>query len=261
MVLRLFRSYVAIGDSFTEGMGDIHPAGPLAGLERGWADLVAGGLSNAAGEPIRYANLAVRGRKLGPLVDEQLEPALAMRPELVSINGGGNDLLRPRMGVDRVAGMLVDAARRIADAGAHVLLLSGADPSQHMPLGGLVHRRGVELIDAVRARLDALDAGSYTLVDNFSDTRLRGAGYWARDGLHMNVRGHHRVAANVLQGLGIAVPTAYAETVETELPLEDWSGGEYWREYVLPWIGRRVTGRSSGDGRTAKLPELGPYPG
>jgi hypothetical protein len=32
----------------------------------------------------------------------------------------------------------------------------------------------------------------------------------------------------------------------------------YYREYVLPWIGRRLTGRSSGDGRAAKRPTLEP---
>jgi hypothetical protein len=27
------------------------------------------------------------------------------------------------------------------------------------------------------------------------------------------------------------------------------------RIYLLPWIGRRITGKSSGDGRAAKRPE------
>src|SRR5262249_12816783 len=53
-----WQSFVAVGDSFTEGIDDPHPE---TGVFRGWADLVAERL--AVGEPtFRYANLAVRGR-------------------------------------------------------------------------------------------------------------------------------------------------------------------------------------------------------
>src|SRR5699024_10131268 len=83
-------SYVAIGDSFTEGVGDELPDGSV----RGWADRVASGLAAQADGDFAYANLAVRGRKLGPIVREQLDEAIAMRPDLLSINGGGNDLMR-----------------------------------------------------------------------------------------------------------------------------------------------------------------------
>ena len=47
-------------------------------------------------EPIEYANLAIRGRLVWPIVEEQLEPALALKPTHLSFNGGGNDMLRPR---------------------------------------------------------------------------------------------------------------------------------------------------------------------
>ena len=51
-----FSSYVAIGDSFTEGVGDELPDGRV----RGWADQVALGLALASPEPVTYANLAIR---------------------------------------------------------------------------------------------------------------------------------------------------------------------------------------------------------
>ena len=101
-----FGSYAAIGDSFTEGMGDERPDG----APRGWADLVAAALAHAAGEPIGYANLAIRGRLLAPILDDQLPAAMALRPQLLSINGGGNDILRPRVSIGAVADRLVAAA-------------------------------------------------------------------------------------------------------------------------------------------------------
>ena len=84
--------YVAIGDSFTEGVGDDLPDGRV----RGWADLVAQGWADASGEAIEYANLAIRGKLIWPIVEQQLEPALALKPTHLSFNGGGNDMLRPK---------------------------------------------------------------------------------------------------------------------------------------------------------------------
>ena len=88
-----WRSFVAMGDSFTEGMNDAYPDGTY----RGWADLVAARLAVDAGPDFGYANLAVRGRLLDQVVAEQLEPTLAMRPDLVSFAAGGNDVLRRKV--------------------------------------------------------------------------------------------------------------------------------------------------------------------
>src|SRR5579875_2532740 len=82
--------FVALGDSFTEGLEDPDPRGGY----RGWADRFAEML--AITHPgLRYANLAVRGKMLGEVVTDQLPVALTMAPALVSVAAGGNDLLRP----------------------------------------------------------------------------------------------------------------------------------------------------------------------
>jgi len=248
----VYRSYVAIGDSFTEGMGDPGPDG----VERGWADLLALGIAEAQDGRLDYANLAIRGRKLGPLLAEQLEPAIAMRPGLLSVNGGGNDIMRPRMSVATVSGMLRAAVERATGEGIPVLLLSGADPSEHLPLGGLMRRRGAELMDAARAWAE--DMPLVTLCDNFGDERLRAADCWSADGLHLGTRGHARVAANCLRALGLPSPGWLDELAESDAPVADYRSAAYYREFVLPWVGRRLTGRSSGDGRVAKRPELAP---
>src|SRR5512142_2623698 len=87
----VWRNFVAMGDSFTEGLDDPYPDGTY----RGWADLVAARLAVESGPDFRYANLAIRGKVLDQLVDEQLDPTLAMRPDLISVAAGGNDVLRP----------------------------------------------------------------------------------------------------------------------------------------------------------------------
>ena len=85
-----WRSFVAVGDSFTEGMNDAYPDGSY----RGWADLVATRLAAEAGPDFGYANLAIRGRLFPGVVAEQVPAALAMKPDLVSFAAGGNDVLR-----------------------------------------------------------------------------------------------------------------------------------------------------------------------
>ena len=240
----LFGSYAAIGDSFSEGVGDER----ADGTARGWADLVAQGLAAASPTPVTYANLAIRGRLLGPIVRTQLEPALALSPELLSINGGGNDVMRPRVSIEGVADDIAAAVSRAIAAGTHVLFVSGGNPTRHLPMGAGIERRGNLLAAAVEHRFAGLDV---THVNNWVDTELASAQYWARDKLHLNALGHARVAGNVLAALEL--PAVDAPELA---PFERPGTAAYWREYVLPWIGRRLTGRSSGDNREPKYPTL-----
>jgi len=251
----MFHSYAAIGDSFTEGVGDELPDGSV----RGWADFVALGLAAAAREPVGYANLAIRGRKLGPIIDEQLDPAIALRPELLSFNGGGNDMLRPRMDEQVTASRFRDAIQRIQAEGIHVLMLSGANPTDHIPMGKVFDARGARLTAAL---VDLADVPGVTFVDNFNDVGLRDIRYWSPDKLHLNALGHARVASNVLTALGVAVPAEWGVEEVAAAPAGPKSRNTavYYREFVLPCIGRRLTGRSARHGRTAKRPTLEPVP-
>ena len=242
----------AIGDSFTEGVGDELPDGTV----RGWADFVALGLAAAAHEPIGYANLAIRGRKLGPIVDEQLEMAIGLHPEVISFNGGGNDMLRPRMPEERVADRFRQAVHRIRGAGIHVLMLSGANPTDHLPLGRVrrtrsaPHRRTRRPRPArrrhVRRQLQRPRAARHPLL-----VARQAAPQLARPRARREQRAH---------GPGVAVPDEWgvAEVAAAPPGTRSRNTAAYYREFVLPWIGRRLTGRSSGDGRAAKRPTLEP---
>ncbi|GAB3464984.1 SGNH/GDSL hydrolase family protein [Actinophytocola sediminis] len=239
---------MAIGDSFTEGVGDE----PVDGASRGWADLVASGLASATGETVHYANLAVRGRLLEPIATAQLDAALALSPapSLLSFNGGGNDMMRPGVDLARLVRLTEQVIRRCADAGVRLILLSGADPSARLPLGRMIHRRGTVLTTAV-TRLAARH--DLVFVDMFNDREIRGPGYWSADRLHLNSDGHRRVASRVLAALDhpvtahtVAPPPAGARSVRAE--------ARYYREHVLPWLNRRVRRQSSGDDRAGKHP-------
>ena len=239
--------YVAIGDSFTEGVGDELPDGRV----RGWADLVAQGWADASGETVGYANFAIRGKLVWPIVEQQLEPALALKPTHLSFNGGGNDMLRPRTSVSRIVDAFLHVLRRCDEEGVTLIVLSGANPSAQLPLSRVIQRRGDVLSAAVSARL--ADRPDIVRAFNWPDKELSTPPYWSEDRLHMNSRGHHRVAARVLTALGQEPPAAWWSL--PPLPPAAARGAAYYRDHVGPWVQRRLTGTSSGDGREPKHAE------
>lgn len=253
-----FQRYVALGDSFTEGVGDTDPERPN-GL-RGWADRTAEALAAdaaAAGTPFGYANLAIRGRKLPAIIAEQVEPAIALGPDLVSIHGGGNDVLRPKVDLDALAASYDEAIGRLAASGAHVVLFTIADPG----LNGVIKViRGRTAIFNEWVREIAERHGA-TLVDMW---RMRGwkvAEVMDEDRLHLNAVGHQAIAIAALDALGVRHDLAPLDPVPAPLlsPREQRAQDLAWaRSHLAPWVQRRVTGRSSGDGVQPKRPTLQP---
>ncbi|GAA1406073.1 SGNH/GDSL hydrolase family protein [Kitasatospora putterlickiae] len=255
-----FRSYVAVGDSFTEGMcDDLRPDGHF----RGWADRVAARLAadHPAGD-FRYANLAVRGKLIGQIHDEQLETAAAMGAELVTLAGGLNDVLRPRCDVARVEELLGASATRLRAGGATVVMFTSTDPTRRMAGS----TRLLPAILRMKAFVHELaqDPG-IAVVDLFSAPCFDDRRLWAEDRLHLSPEGHRRVTEAVLEALGhpagfdwrAPLPTAAPPTRGERLAAD----ARWARTHLGPWIGRRLTGRSSGDGRPPKRAELLPYEG
>ncbi|KQY57724.1 MULTISPECIES: SGNH/GDSL hydrolase family protein [unclassified Nocardioides] len=250
-----FQRYVALGDSFTEGVGDPDPARPN-GL-RGWADLVAEQL--AVQDPdFTYANLAIRGRKLDGVLAEQIEPAVAMRPDLVTIYAGGNDMLRPKVDLNGLIRRYDDGLGKLAATGAHLVLWTAHDPSAsrfYAPLRG----RFAIYNELVRELADSYDA---TLIDFWRLREYQGWGLWSDDRLHMNSAGHQRMAIEVLNRLGIthALEVPDPAPAPVSVPRREALGANlrWTRTEALPWAHRRLTGRSSGDTVSPRRPELGP---
>jgi len=249
--------YVALGDSLTEGMADPDPSDP--GRQRGWADLLAATLSRrrvAAGEaPLEYANLAVRGRLLGQILTEQLPAARDLGPDLVSLIGGGNDILRPGADVDRLLGELEDAVAGLRGAGVDVLMGTGFDPA------------GSPVIRLTRSKVGVYNAGIWSIahrhgafvLDAWGMRSLHDWRMWAEDRIHLSTEGHERVTQAAVVALGLEPDDAAWDDPLTPLPpvarADQWRGNVRWaRAYALPWVQRRLRRQSSGDLRRAKYP-------
>lgn len=254
-----WRKYVAIGDSFTEGLNDVDPQNPEA--FRGWADLLAASLHSriTAVEPqaqFKYANLAIRGRLTADIVGPQLDAALALQPDLVSMVGGGNDILRPQVNPDILALRLEQAVIAIRKTGADVLLATGMDTKES------------PIVSKTRGRTALLNAniwsiarrhGAYVL-DLWGMRALRDWRMWSQDRIHLTTDGHKRVTQAALVALGLE-----ADDPNWDVPLEPEAlqsrlermqeDAEWFKTHVFPWATRRLRGRSSGDARVAKRPE------
>jgi lysophospholipase L1-like esterase len=257
---KVWHRYVAIGDSFTEGMSDADPSTPGAYL--GWADRLAShlaGIAHAAGGEFAYANLAVRGRLLADVVGPQLDAALALGPDLVSMVGGGNDILRPKADLDAIAARLEDAVVRLRDAGADVLLATPTDPAG-APL--LRHLRGRHAIHSANLFSIAQQHGCY-VINQWGMRALRDFRLWSEDRIHMTSEGHRRVALNALSALGHDTDRAdWSTPLPPATPLgrrKAAAANAAWaRTHLAPWVQRRLRGESSGDTVTAKRPQLTP---
>jgi lysophospholipase L1-like esterase len=253
------RSFVALGDSFSEGVGDPWPDSSAC---RGWADRLAEILAEQT-PGLRYANLAIRGKMLAQVLDEQVPAAAAMRADLVSIAAGGNDLLRPRVDPDQLAEPFNRAIEQLTAVGSRVVIFAGFNPSL-FPLIRMIRRRAAIFNAHLRAIARQHDC---LLVDLWAMRVLSDQRMWCDDRLHLSPEGHRRVALRTAEELGVPVEASWREP----LPLVPRDGGavpawlaarrldaEWARGYAAPWVRRRLTGVSSGDGMTPKRPDLLP---
>jgi lysophospholipase L1-like esterase len=244
-----------MGDSFSEGLWDPYPDAP--DVQRGWADNLAAVLSArriAAGEePLEYANLAIRGRKLRPIIAEQLDITVDAQPDLVSLVGGGNDILRASADIDAISAALEDAVVALRATGADVLMGTGFKAGAALSwtngrvgifnanVWSIARRHGAHVVDLWGMR-------------SLADLRL-----WSDDRIHLTPEGHQRVANAALVALGLepdddgydtpldaAPPAAFRDAAR--------ANAAWMRQHVGPWVKRRLTGTSSGDGRSAKWP-------
>ena len=247
--------FVALGDSHTEGVGD---GDDLTGL-RGWADRLAEHLARHSPQ-LRYANLAVRGRLAGQVHAEQLPTALALRPDFATVVAGVNDMLRPRFDPDEVAAHLEAMFAALTGQGTRVATLTIPDIARITPLARPLRPRLEALNHRVRAAAHrhGVVVADVTLYPVATDPRL-----WSQDRLHSSPLGHQRIAAALAHSLNLpdadaswthplpVLPVGRARFLRAASAEVRWVAG-----FLGPWIGRRARGRSSGDGRVAKRPDL-----
>jgi lysophospholipase L1-like esterase len=250
-----FDSYVALGESFTEGLNDALPDGSF----RGWADRLAEIL--AAGRPgFQYANLSLRGKMLDEILDEQLPIALELKPDLVTLCAGGNDIIVPGADVDAVAERLEEGVAKLRAAGIPVLMFNGPDTKVLSVMSVL---RGKVAIYNTHVWAIAERYGA-RVVDLWAMGPLHDRRAWSDDRLHFSSDAHRRIALKSAEVLGIPVEDDWREPWPAEEVPSRWidsrrSDLTWTKVHLLPWIRRQLRGESVGDGLSPKRPELAPF--
>ncbi|WP_205869399.1 SGNH/GDSL hydrolase family protein [Mycobacterium colombiense] len=248
-----YHRYVAIGDSQTEGLWD---GDDTVGL-LGFADRLAVRVDSLY-PGLQYANLAIRGKRINHVLTEQLPQALAMRPDLITVCAGMNDVIQPGRSFGPALADLEHVYAALAESGATVVTTTFPNVAQFLPLGRLVAGRLARINAAITA---AAHRYGFALVDLYSAPSMRELDTWAIDRVHASTRGHilfADAAAEALNlpdsnhdwALGCRNPTQRSVAAGT---YEQW---RWTRESFVPWIWRRLRGLSSYDGREPKRPRL-----
>jgi lysophospholipase L1-like esterase len=251
-VLR-WRSMVAVGDSFTEGMDDPGPGDTYVG----WADRLAS-IMAVQSPDFRYANLAIRGKMLQEIIDEQVAIALSFKPDLVTFCGGGNDIMVPNSDPDALAEQYEVAVANLRAAGCDVVIFTGFDT------------RSTPLLRSLRGKVAIYNSHLWSIaeryhcemIDLWSMHVLHDRRAWSEDRLHLSPEGHQRVAWKVGEKLGLPEcaewNSPWPEAEQAEWMTQRRQDLKWAREHVVPWIGRLLRGESMGDGMAPKRPELLP---
>jgi lysophospholipase L1-like esterase len=248
-----YSRYVAIGDSQTEGLWDGDDSVGLIGF----ADRLAAAVDEHY-HGLAYANLAVRGKRIRDVLDEQLPQALAMKPDLVTVCIGMNDVTRPGPFFDRALADLDELHLRLAQTGATVVTTTFPDLAQILPIGRVLASRAVRINASIRA---AADRHGFALVDLYDAPSMTEPDTWSADRVHGSTKGHILFAAAAAEALGLPGSN------------HDWAssgGGATWPPFLsraysqvlwtqnmlVPWMWRHARGQSSGDYRGPRRPRL-----
>lgn len=244
------RRYVALGDSSTEGLDD--PKGD--GGFRGWSERLA---THIAGEhgALEYANLAVRGKDTREVKAEQLDAALALQPDFATLFVGTNDVTAPKFDEAQFTGDYHDMLAALRGVGAQTLSFTLPDLTPVMPLARFVRGRVLELNEKIR---QVCATTGTTCVDFAAEPVTSDSRLWSPDRIHANSEGHARMAAAMADALGLQGHAGW----NTQLPPRERRSlaakaveeARWWTCYFAPWIGRSLTGRTSGDGIEPKFP-------
>jgi lysophospholipase L1-like esterase len=255
-----YTRFLVLGDSFSEGMSDEI----INGNYRGWADRVADVLATRS-SGFKYANFAVRGKLVNQVFEEQVPLALPLidGPQtLVSFHAGANDALRPNFDRNVVRTAYVKAVTQLVQSGATIVLFTVLEKNGNGGKASAVWEERMSsfnsIVREVAVKFDLM------IMDASMDPQSANPNLLAFDRLHLNPTGHYRVAQAVLERIGAPFDSGWKDA-DVASKKKSWIVRKvltlwWFVSFALPWVWRRIRGRSSGDGRSGKYTSLTSWP-
>jgi lysophospholipase L1-like esterase len=249
-----YRSYVAIGDSLSEGLGDFTFKNTRH--YNGWTDRLAGLMAqeaNDSGYEFQYANLAIRGAKLQKIIDVQLPQALRLQPDLVTVMAGSNDIMTNPGSLPALRDNLRDGIHQLLAAGCDVVVANTINPIHLKVFKPMRHKAELfsTLIETVA------DEFEVPVLDVFGIREFENLSYWAEDMVHFSGQGHIRIANDAAALLGLNYRFVNPELTAVSRGLIDTA--RWIARDVIPFFDRKLKGVTSGDGMQPKHSALSPF--
>ena len=201
--------FIVLGDSFSEGMSDEI----IDGKYRGWADRVADVLATQM-PGFTYANLAIRGKLVHQVLDDQVPLALPLIDgpnTLVSFHAGANDALRPNYNHSAVRTAYVRAVTKLVETGATIILFTVLEKNGNGGKASAVWEERMSTFNKIVR--EVADKFNLLVMDASMDPESSNPNLLAFDRLHLNQLGHYRVAQAVLERIGAPFDLGWKEPV------------------------------------------------
>lgn len=255
-----YTRFIALGDSMTEGMCDEI----VDGNYRGWADRLADTLSEKS-STFSYFNLAIRGKLLHQVIRDQIPIAkrYVEGPQtLLSFNAGANDVLRPNYKPEKALAEYCAAVADLAATGATLILYTAIENVDGKGKAAELWRQRFSEFN-VNVRAVAKEHGAF-LAEAKRAPYLGDRRFLHTDRLHLNAEGHRRFSEGVKEVLGLPFDPTWNQPLgpapHQNFFVKKAINTQWIVTFVIPWIWRRVRGKSSGDGRSAKHFAPVPWP-
>lgn len=194
--VHMWKRFVAIGDSFTEGIGD-----EVEGITlKSWVDHFVQLCVN----DIEYVNFAKRGLVTKEIRLQQLEKALTFKPDLVSLIAGANDVLKGRWNHQAYKNEMEFMIDKLSKTDADIIIANLPDFTVRLPFSSekkqVIQEQLLEANDVIRSlsreyKLHHIDFWNHQLVN---DNTL-----WSTDLIHPNSKGYVKVAELIFNSLPV----------------------------------------------------------
>ncbi|KAA0761805.1 SGNH/GDSL hydrolase family protein [Bacillus sp. SH5-2] len=194
--IHMWKRFVAIGDSFTEGIGD-----EVEGIAlKSWVDHFVQLCVN----DIEYVNFAKRGLVTKEIFSQQLEKALTFKPDLVSLIAGANDVLKGRWNHQAYKNDMEFMIDKLSKTDADIIIANLPDFTVRLPFSSekkqVIKEQLIEANDVIGSlsreyKLHHIDFWNHQLV---SDNTL-----WSTDLIHPNSKGYVKVAELIFNSLPV----------------------------------------------------------
>jgi lysophospholipase L1-like esterase len=258
-VLQRIDRLIVVGDSISEGIADEK----INGYYRGWADRVADVIASQNPD-FQYANLAIRGKLLPQVVAHQVPAALKLigPNSVLSFHAGANDVIRPNYNPEITLPAYAKAVRDLANAGAQLMLFTVLEESNRKGRIQTIWRERFSVFNN-QVREIGKEVGAVVIDGNYNEA-FKDVRYLDKDRLHLNAKGHWLLAQGVLEQLNLPFDSTYKEPLppmkQKPKVIQGVAFTAWTITFAIPWLIRRALGKSSGDGRSAKYPELISWP-